>query len=425
MSFLDVMRARGLVAQITHEDEFAAHLKQSPRTAYIGFDPTAPSLHVGHLLQIMTLRRWQQAGHKVIAVVGGGTALIGDPSGKTDMRQMLTLDAIRQNMVGIKAQLAKFLDMSPSRGIIVNNYDWLSPLNYLELLREVGPHMSVNRMIAAECFKQRMEKGLSFLEFNYMILQSYDFLHLYRTHGCTVQMGGDDQWSNILSGMELVRRLGVEKPVAMEKALNAEPRAAKAFCVTTPLLTTADGKKMGKTEKGAVWLDPHLTSPYEYFQFWRNVDDAVVERCLMFFTEMPEAEVKSLAAMTGAAINDAKVVLAYEATKMLHGEAEAAKAREAAKALFAGGAGGGADAPEVTITNEQYGAGNVLDVLVAAGVAPSKAEGRRLVQQGGLVLDGEKVEDIAYIVPKTRLEGPEGCLVKKGKKHYYRLRISG
>lgn len=419
MSFLDVMRSRGLVAQITHEEELGKHLAQ-PRTAYIGFDPTAPSLHVGHLLQIMTLKRWQDAGHRVIAVVGGGTALIGDPTGKTDMRQMLTLAGIEANMMGIKKQLSKFLDMSPGRGMITNNYDWLSKLNYLELLREVGTHLSVNRMVAAECFKQRLEKGLSFLEFNYMVLQSYDFLHLFREQGCTVQMGGDDQWSNILSGMELVRRIGRKNED--ERAKNP----AQAFCVTTPLLATADGKKMGKTEKGAVWLDPEQTSPYDYFQFWRNIDDSLVERCLMFFTEMPVPEIKKLGAMTGAAINDAKVVLAYETTKMLHGAAHADQARDAAKALFAaGGDAGSAEAPEVTITSDQYGTGNVLDVIVAAGVAPSKGEARRLVQQGGLAMDGKKVEDIGYVVPKTSLQGVEGCLIKKGKKHYYRLRISG
>lgn len=411
MGFLETMKERGLVAQITHEDELAAHLADGPRSAYIGFDPTAPSLHVGHLLQIMTLRRWQKAGHRVIALVGGGTAMIGDPTGKTDMRQMLTVDSIRANMNGIKGQLAKFLDFSSAaKAIMVNNYDWLSPLNYLELLREIGPHFSVNRMLSAECFKQRLEKGLSFLEFNYMILQSYDYLHLFRQEKCSLQMGGDDQWSNILAGMELVRRF----------------EGAKAFCLTTPLLTTADGRKMGKTEKGAVWLDPAQTSPYEYFQFWRNVEDANVKRCLAFFTEMPMAEVERLAAYEGAKINEAKVVLAYEVTKLLHGEEEAAKARATATELFAQGGASSGNEPELTISAATFGDGmNVLDFLVECQAAPSKGEARRLVQQGGLALNGEKVEDIGYRVLKDVFKGAEGCLLRKGKKHYYRIRFSG
>lgn len=411
MGFLETMQDRGMIAQVTHPDELKAHLAPgSKRTAYIGFDPTATSLHVGHLLQIMTLKRWQEAGHRVIAVVGGGTVLVGDPSGRTDMRPMLTMDQIEQNLLLIKAQLTKFLDFSPGRGLMVNNADWLAPLNYLQLLREVGPHFSVNRMLTADCFRQRMEKGLSFLEFNYMILQSYDFLHLYRKEGCTLQMGGDDQWSNILSGMELVRRLVPD---------------GKAFCLTTPLLTTSEGKKMGKTEKGAVWLDPKMTTPYDYFQFWRNVEDAQIPRCLAFFTELPMSEVNALAALSGVEINKAKVVLAYEATKLLHGEGEAAKARDAAEKLFASGDAGSADAPEVLIPRAAFGASQpVLDLIVQASIVPSKAEARRLVQQGGLVVAGEKVEDSQWQVPAPLLEGPEGCLIRKGKKHYYRLRFS-
>lgn len=412
MGFLETMKERGLVAQITHEDELAEHLGQSGRSAYIGFDPTAASLHVGHLLQVMTLRRFQQAGHRPIVVVGGGTALVGDPTGKTDMRQMLTVEGIASNLIGIKAQLGKFLDFSsPAKALMVNNYDWLKPLNYMELLREIGPHFSVNRMLTAECFKQRLEKGLSFLEFNYMILQSYDFLHLYRQETCTLQMGGDDQWSNILAGMELVRRL----------------ESAKAFCLTTPLLVTSDGKKMGKTEKGAVWLDPELTSPYEYFQFWRNVEDATVGKCLAYFTELPMVEVQRLAFLPGAQINDAKVVLAFEATKMVHGEAEAAKARETAAQLFTQGTAiGSGNEPEVEMARATLGSGlNVVDFLVAAQVVPSKSEGRRLVSQGGLAIHGEKVEDMGYLVTERDFRGAEGCLVRKGKKHYYRIRFSG
>lgn len=410
MSFIEVMKDRGMIAQITHEEELSEHLTGTARTAYIGFDPTASSLHVGSLMPIMGLRRWQQAGHRVVALVGGGTALIGDPTGKTDMRQMLTQDQIRFNMDGIKKQLSRFVDFSsPDKGIMVNNADWLAPLMYLPLLREIGPHFSVNRMLSADCFKQRMEKGLSFLEFNYMILQSYDFLHLFRAETCTVQMGGDDQWSNMLGGMELVRRLG----------------SGKAFCLTFPLLTTSDGKKMGKTEQGAVWLDPEQTSPYEYFQFWRNVEDAKVAECLAFFTDLPMTEVRRLSAFDGAKINDAKIALAFETTKLLHGEAEAVKARESASTLFtAGGIGGGSE-PEHTLTSEQVGSEvNVLEALLMSGIIESKAEGRRLISQGGLTLDGEKITELSYTMSRSSLEKSAGVLIRKGKKHYYRLRIS-
>lgn len=407
MSFLQIMKDRGLVAQVTHAEELEQHLAQAPRTAYIGFDPTASSLHVGHLLQIMTLRRFQQAGHRVVAVVGGGTALVGDPTGKTDMRQMLTIERINDNMLGIKAQLAKFLDFSTSKkAIMVNNADWLEPLNYLTFLRDIGPHFSVNRMLTAECFKQRLEKGLSFLEFNYMLLQSYDFLHLYRTESCTLQMGGDDQWSNILAGMELVRRLS----------------SGHAFCLTTPLLTTSDGRKMGKTEKGAVWLDAAQTSPYEYFQFWRNVEDQAVERCLAFFTELPMDDIRRLAALKDAAINDAKVILAFETTKLLHGEAAAVEARATAGQLFAGGGAGGNE-PELKIARASLPL-SVVDFLALAEVVPSKAEARRLVAQGGLAINGEKVDDINYQVALSAFDPASGCLVKKGKKHYFRIRFS-
>lgn len=410
MGFIETLKERGLLAQITHEDELIEHLASGRRTAYIGFDPTAPSLHVGSLMQIMTLRRWQQAGGRVIAIVGGGTALIGDPTGKTDMRQMLTGDSIRENMAGIKAQIGKFVDFAtPAQGIMLNNADWLFKLEYLPFLREIGPHFSVNRMLTADCFKQRLEKGLSFLEFNYMLLQAYDFLHLYRTEACTIQMGGDDQWSNILAGMELVRRF----------------TQGKAFAITTPLWTTPDGRKMGKTEKGAVWLDGVQTSPYEYFQFWRNVDDAVVANSLAIFTELPMDEVRRLGALKDAQINDAKIVLAYECTRLLHGQEAADAARASAQQLFGGGAAPGGNEPEVLLTRSQLGQGlNVIDFLVLTAIVPSKAEGRRLVQQGGLSINGEKVEDMAYVVTESLFKGAEGCLVKKGKKHYYRTRIS-
>jgi tyrosyl-tRNA synthetase len=410
MGFLETMQERGMVAQITHEDELKEHLGSGVRTAYIGFDPTAASLHVGSLMPIMGLRRWQQAGHRVVALVGGGTALIGDPSGKTDMRQMLSQEQIRTNMEGIKKQLSRFIDFSsPKKGIMVNNADWLAPLMYLPLLREIGPHFSVNRMLTADCFKQRMEKGLSFLEFNYMILQSYDFLHLFRAEQCTLQMGGDDQWSNMLGGMELVRRLG----------------NGKSFCLTFPLLVTSDGKKMGKTEKGAFWLDETLTTPYEYFQFWRNVEDAKVKECLSFFTDLPMSEINRLSGLEGAKINDAKVALAYEATKLLHGEEAALKAKDAAAALFTAGASGDADGPLYTLTSVQVGESlNVLDALVLAGILESKAEGRRLLSQGGLTIDGEKISDLGYTIPRTALASSDGVLIRKGKKHYYRLKIS-
>ena len=414
MGFVETMKERGLIQQVTHEDELLEHLAAQPRTAYVGFDPTAASLHVGHLLQIMSLRRWQQAGHRVLAVVGGGTALVGDPTGKTEMRAMLTQADIARNMIGIRAQLGRFLDFStPARGAMANNADWLKELNYVALLREIGPHFSVNRMLSAECFKQRWEKGLSFLEFNYMIMQSYDFLHLYRTEECTLQMGGDDQWSNILAGMELVRRLG---------------GGGKAFGLTTPLLTTADGKKMGKTEKGAVWLDPELTSPYEYFQFWRNVEDAAVARCLAFFTELPMSQVDELARLEGAQINEAKIALAFETTKLLHGEPAANAARAAAAQLFAAAAPGSDAAslgPELSLSRATLGAGLlVADFLVAAQVVPSKSEARRLIQQGGLVIDQEKVEDMGYTITLDHFQGSGGLLVRKGKKHYFHVRIS-
>jgi tyrosyl-tRNA synthetase len=410
MGFLESMQERGMVAQITHEDELKEHLGSGVRTAYIGFDPTAVSLHVGSLMPIMGLRRWQQAGHRVVALVGGGTALIGDPSGKTDMRQMLSQDQIRTNMEGIKKQLSRFIDFSsPQKGIMVNNADWLAPLMYLPLLREIGPHFSVNRMLAADCFKQRMEKGLSFLEFNYMILQSYDFLHLYRAEHCTLQMGGDDQWSNMLGGMELVRRLG----------------NGKSFCITFPLLVTSDGKKMGKTEKGAVWLDETQTSPYDYFQFWRNVEDAKVKDCLSFFTELPMLEINRLSALHGAKINEAKVALAFEATKLLHGEDAAQKAKEAAAALFTAGTSGDADAPVHTLRAVEVGESlNVLDALVLAGILESKAEGRRLLSQGGLTVGSEKISDLGYTISRSALSTSDGVLIRKGKKHYYRLKIS-
>jgi tyrosyl-tRNA synthetase len=431
MGFLETMKERGLVAQVTHEAELESHLEAGTRTAYVGFDPTAPSLHVGHLMAIMGLRRWQKAGHRVIALVGGATALVGDPTGKSEMRQMLTAEQVRSNMESIKLQLGRYLDFSsPSRGIMVNNADWTLPLNYMEFLREIGPHFSVNRMLTAECFRARLEKGLSFLEFNYMLLQSYDFLHLYRKERCTVQMGGDDQWSNILAGMELVRRIGAPEagPSPAHPAQPAQPaHGAQGFCLTFPLLTTSDGRKMGKTEKGAVWLDPEQVSPFEYFQFWRNVDDDRVRFCLAAFTELPMAEVDRLASLPGKEINDAKIVLAYEATVLAHGEEAARGARDRAAQLFKEGGGGGpsGDEPQLEVPKATFGDGmNVLDFLTAAAVVPSKAEAKRLVQQGGLVINGLKVDDVGYKVTADAFQEGGRAQVRKGKKHYYSIRIS-
>ena len=412
MGFLEVMQERGMLAQITHEEELRAHLSSGVRTAYAGFDPTADSLHVGHLLPVLALRLWQQAGHRVIVVLGGGTAMVGDPSGKTDMRSMQTPEAIAARVELFRAQLAPFLDLSnPAKGIVVNNADWLLTLSYLPMLRDIGVHFSVNRMLTADCFKQRLEKGLSFLEFNYMILQSYDFYHLSKFHDCSVQLGGDDQWSNMLGGMELVRR--------KEKK--------QAFCVTLPLLANSDGKKMGKTERGAVWIDPKLTSPYEFFQYFRNVDDEMVEKCLYYFSDLQAAEVKSLAALKGQQINEAKIILAYEATKLVHGEPEAAQARAKAAALFAGGSAKlEAEAPEAWLKLSDLPAAatyNLVDVLVMAKIFASKSEARRMIEQGGLAVDGEKVVSTQASLTLARLQGSEGVLVRRGKKLYHTLKL--
>jgi len=417
MGFLEVMRERGLVAQITHEEELAEHLASGPRTAYCGFDPSADSLHVGSLLPIMGLRRWQAAGHRVVALVGGGTGLIGDPSGKSEMRQIVDEGGLQKNLAGIRAQLERFLELKdPKRGVMVDNADWLKDLKYLPFLRDIGRHFSVNRMLSAECFKQRLEKGLSFLEFNYMLLQSYDFLHLYKAQSCTVQLGGDDQWSNMLSGVDLVRRL----------------TGGKAFCVTMPLLTTTDGRKMGKTEKGAVWLDPDKTSPFEYYQYWRNVEDAMVEPCLRYFTDMGMTEIRQLAALQGAAINDAKKRLAWECTRIAHGEAAANEAQESAGRLFGGpGAGGAGNAgagnePEHFLDRAAFEGKpdiGIVDMLASSGVVETKSEAKRLIQQGGLTVDGAKVVDLQARIAASELEKDGGCLVRKGKKHYHRIRL--
>ena len=402
MSVLDVLKERGYVQQMTHEEEIAELLEKEKITFYIGFDPTADSLHVGHFLGMMVMAHMQRAGHRPICLIGGGTAMVGDPSGKTDMRKMMTPETIEQNGECFKKQMARFIDFSEDKAVMANNADWLMQLNYVGFLREIGAHFSVNRMLTAECFKQRLEKGLSFLEFNYMIMQGYDFLELNRRYGCVMQMGGDDQWSNILAGADLIRR----------------KESKPAFGLTFTLLTKSDGKKMGKTEKGALWLDAEKTSPYEFYQYWRNVDDADVEKCLSLLTFLPMEEVRRLGALKDQAINEAKKVLAFEVTKLVHGEAEAAKAKEAAEALF-GGSSALDNAPTVTIAQAQLG-GKLIDIMAEDGIIASKSEGRRLVQQGGLLLGEAKVADLDAVL--TAQDFTDGSvLLRKGKKSYFRL----
>ncbi len=401
---MDTLKERGLVQQITYEDDLYELLGRESVSFYIGFDPTADSLHVGHYVAMMVMAHMQKAGHKPIALMGGGTAMVGDPSGKTDMRKMLTKEEIASNVEKIKSQFARVLDFSDGKAVMVNNGDWLMEKKYVEFLREVGAHFSVNRMLTAECYKQRLEKGLSFLEFNYMIMQAYDFLHLNKEYGCKLQMGGDDQWSNILAGADLIRR--------KEK----QP----AFACTFPLLLTAQGKKMGKTESGALWLSPERTSPYEFYQYWRNVDDADVENCLAMLTFIPMDEVRRLGALKDAEINEAKKVLAYEVTKLVHGDEEAKKAEAATNALFGGG-GNMAETPTTELTESEFEENSgLLQLMVKCGLTKSNGEGRRLVQQGGVRVDDEQIKDVNYIVPKP--ESNE-LMIKKGKKVFHRVVI--
>ena len=402
----DMLMERGFIEQATHEEEIRELLGREPVTFYIGIDPTADSLHVGHFVQVMVMMHMQKAGHRPIALFGGGTAMVGDPSGKTDMRRMLTQEEIANNVASFKKQFSKFIEFGPEKALMVNNADWLLELNYVKFLREIGRHFSVNRMLTAECFKTRMEKGLTFLEFNYMLMQSYDFLELYRRHNCRLQLGGNDQWSNILGGVELVRR-----------ADNGD-----AFGLTFKLLTTSEGKKMGKTEAGAIWLDPEKTSPYDFYQYWRNVDDPDVENCLALLTFLPMAEVKRLASLEGAEINKAKEILAYEVTKLVHGEEEAQKAVQAAKSLFGGGADS-ADIPFTEIPRERFAEGlDILTILIEAGLISSKGEGRRLIQQGGVYLGEERVDDFGLLIKeKDFSEGK--LLLRKGKKVYHQIRM--
>ncbi len=401
----DTLIERGYIKQTTHEKEIRELLDKEKITFYIGFDPTADSLHVGHFIAIMFMAHMQRAGHRPIALVGGGTVMVGDPSGKTDMRKMMTKETIAENANKIKGQLEKLIDFSDGKAIMENNADWLLGLNYVDFLRDVGAHFSVNKMLTAECFKQRLEKGLSFLEFNYMLMQSYDFLVLNEKHDCIMQLGGDDQWSNMINGMDLIRRK-VQKP---------------AYAMTCTLLTNSEGKKMGKTVKGALWLDPEKTSPFDFYQYWRNVADSDVDKCLRLLTFIPMDEVRRLSSLEGSQINEAKKVLAYEVTKLIHGEEEAKKAAEGAEALF----GGGVDltnVPTVEITKEAIG-DTVLNVLAANKVFPSKKEGRRLIEQGGLNLNDIKVEDLNTLLKEEDFKDGY-ALVRRGKKKYFKLIIA-
>lgn len=395
----DTLKERGFIAQCTNEKELRELFDKERVTFYIGFDPTADSLHAGHFIALMAMAHMQRAGHRPICLVGGGTGTVGDPTGRTDMRKMLTDEDIEHNCECFKKQIARFIDFSDGKAIMVNNGDWLRKLNYIDLLRDVGACFTVNRMLAAECYKQRWEKGLTFLEFNYMVMQAYDFLELNRRYGCKLEMGGDDQWSNIIAGVELNRR---KNNVAV-------------YGLTNKLLTKSDGKKMGKTAGGALWLDAEKTSPYEFYQYWRNVDDADVEKCLSLLTFLPMEEVHRLSSLEGSAINEAKTVLAYEVTKIVHGEEEANKAKKAAETLF-GGAGSTQDMPTVAAETGK----KLLDVLTAGKVFASKSEGRRLIQQNGLSLNDAKVTDVDYILQDSDFTDGE-AIVKKGKKKYFKL----
>ncbi|AGX45077.1 tyrosine--tRNA ligase [Clostridium saccharobutylicum] len=403
-SVLDELLERGYIKQFTHEEETRKLLENEKITFYIGFDPTADSLHVGHFIAMMFMAHMQRAGHRPIALIGGGTAMVGDPSGKTDMRKMLTKEDIQHNVDSIKKQMERFIDFSDGKAILANNADWLLNLNYVDFLREVGVHFSVNRMLTAECFKQRLEKGLSFLEFNYMLMQGYDFYELNQKYNCKMQLGGDDQWSNMIAGVELVRRKAQGEAMAM----------------TCTLLTNSQGQKMGKTVGGALWLDAKKTSPYDFYQYWRNVDDADVEKCLALLTFLPMDEVRRLGALEGAEINQAKKVLAFEITKLVHGEEEAKKAEEAANALFSGGADM-SNVPTVTISKEEIGL-PILDIMASTKIVPSKKEGRRLIEQGGLSINGDKVEDVKRLL--TEEDFVDGSvLIKRGKKNYNKIEV--
>ena len=404
MTVYDELVARGLIAQVTDEKEIKEMINEGKAVFYIGFDPTADSLHVGHFMALCLMKRLQMAGNKPIALIGGGTAMIGDPSGRTDMRQMMTKETIAHNVDCFKKQMSRFIDFSDDKALLVNNAEWLLDLNYVEVLREVGAHFSVNRMLTAECYKQRMEKGLSFLEFNYMIMQSYDFYALFQKYGCNMQFGGDDQWSNMLGGTELIRRkLGKD-----------------AYAMTINLLLNSEGKKMGKTQSGAVWLDPNKTSPFDFYQYWRNVGDGDVLKCLRMLTFLPLEQIEEMDAWEGSKLNEAKEILAFELTKLVHGEEEAVKAQEGARALFS--SGNAAQMPETKLVDEDFEDGKIgiLKLMVKAGLATSNGEARRNVEQGGVSVDGNQVKDIKAVFTKDQLSG-EGMVVKRGKKNFKKI----
>ena len=404
MELYDELIARGLIAQVTDEEEIKELVNTGKATFYIGFDPTADSLHVGHFMALCLMKRLQMAGNKPIALIGGGTAMVGDPSGSTDMRQMMTVETINHNVECFRKQIGKFIDFSDGKALLVNNAEWLLDLNYMDMLRETGAHFSVNRMLAAECYKQRMEKGLTFLEFNYMIMQSFDFYTLFQKYGCNMQFGGDDQWSNMLGGTELIRRkLGKD-----------------AYAMTINLLLNSEGKKMGKTQSGAVWLDPDKTSPFDFYQYWRNVSDADVLKCLRMLTFLPLEQIEEMDKWEGSQLNEAKEILAFELTKLVHGEEEASKAKEGAKALFS--SGNAADMPVAELTDDDFEEGNIgiLKLLVKSGLAPSNAEARRNVEQGGVMAGGEKVTDTKMMVTKDDI-GQDGIVLKRGKKKFVKV----
>ena len=404
MTIFDELKARGLLAQLTDEEEIKELINNGKATFYIGFDPTADSLHVGHFMALCLMKRLQMAGNKPIALIGGGTGMIGDPSGRSDMRTMMTVETIQHNCDCFKKQMSRFIDFSDGKALMVNNAEWLMDLNYIEFLREVGPHFSVNNMLRAECYKQRMEKGLSFLEFNYMIMQSYDFYELFQKYGCNMQFGGDDQWSNMLGGTELIRRkLGKD-----------------AYAMTITLLLNSEGKKMGKTQKGAVWLDPNKTSPFEFYQYWRNVADADVLKCLHMLTFLPLEQIDEMDKWEGSQLNQAKEILAYELTNLVHGEEEAKKAQESARALFSSGVA--ADMPTSELIEDDFTDGTIdlISVLCKAGLVATRSEGRRAIEQGGVTLGNDKITDVKAVFSKDTFAG-EGAIVKRGKKNFRKV----
>ena len=404
MGVYEELQARGLIAQVTNEEEIRKMVNEGRAVFYIGFDPTADSLHVGHFMALCLMKRLQMAGNKPIALIGGGTGMVGDPSGRTDMRTMMTVETIQHNCDCFKKQMSRFIDFSEGKAMMVNNAEWLMNLNYIDFLREIGPHFSVNNMLRAECYKQRMEKGLSFLEFNYMLMQSYDFYELFQRYGCNMQFGGDDQWSNMLGGTELIRRkLGKD-----------------AHAMTITLLLNSEGKKMGKTQSGAVWLDPNKTTPFEFYQYWRNVGDADVLKCLRMLTFLPLEQIDEMDKWEGSQLNQAKEILAYELTSLVHGEEEAKKAQESARALFAGGAAAEMPTAELSDADLSDGSIDLLSIVQKSGLCASRSEARRNVEQGGVSVDGEKITDPKYAVEKAAF-GEDGIVLKKGKKNFKKI----